>query len=259
MISSYKLELKSPDCQRVTPSDGYKLYSWLLSQIPGEYGEELHAQQGRPISQFLSFDREKKTSLWHINLLSDETAELFSPVIEKAETIELHAGSVSVLSKEKQADTSFKDIVLNGRKNSSNRAELRFVTATSFKQAGRYVIFPQERLIVQSLVSRWNCFCKNYPLDDADALAMLEAGLCISDYSLRSVRYRLKNVYIPAFVGTIVMTSHLPAPLAELWNSILTWAPYSGIGIKTALGMGGVELRHIGTGSSPRVKETSDV
>ena len=36
------------------------------------------------------------------------------------------------------------------------------------------------------------------PLDDADAVAALERGIRITDYALRSTRYPLKNVRIPA-------------------------------------------------------------
>lgn len=123
--------------------------------------------------------------------------------------------------------------------------EIQFLSAASFKQNGRYVIFPQEKLILQSLVNRWNSFCEEYPLCDPDALCMLESGIYIRDYTLKSVRYHLKNVYIPAFVGKVTLDSRLPVPLAELWRAILLWADYSGIGIKTALGMGGANVRFL--------------
>ena len=74
-------------------------------------------------------------------------------------------------------------------------------------------------------------------------IVKLASGLCISDYSLHTVRYNLKNAYIPAFTGRVTVTARLPVPLLELWNALLCWAPYSGIGIKTALGMGGVDVR----------------
>lgn len=74
---------------------------------------------------------------------------------------------------------------------------------------------------------------------------MLESGIYIRDYTLKTVRYHLKNVYIPAFVGKVTLDSRLPVPLAELWRAILLWADYSGIGIKTALGMGGANVRFL--------------
>ncbi len=54
--------------------------------------------------------------------------------------------------------------------------EIRFLTPTAFKQAGRYAIFPQERLLLQSLLSRWNYLCPDYPLTDEDAISALLEG-----------------------------------------------------------------------------------
>ena len=144
-----------------------------------------------------------------------------------------------------KTEIQFEDIIRQARQTTSLCTEIQFRSAASFKQNGRYVIFPQEKLILQSLVNRWNSFCEEYPLCDPDALCMLESGIYIRDYALKSVRYHLKNVYIPAFVGKVTLDSRLPVPLAELWHAILLWADYSGIGIKTALGMGGANVRFL--------------
>ena len=85
------------------PSDGYKLYAWLLTQIPSAAAEALHSQQDHPISQFVTFDKEKDTSIWNIHLLSTGASELFAPVIESIETISLHTGEISVVSKNRDS------------------------------------------------------------------------------------------------------------------------------------------------------------
>lgn len=95
MITTYQLELSA----RLMPSDGYKLYAWLLTQIPSAAAEALHSQQDHPISQFVTFDKEKDTSIWNIQLLSTEASALFAPAIESIETISLHTGEISVVSK----------------------------------------------------------------------------------------------------------------------------------------------------------------
>ena len=60
MITTYQLELSA----RLMPSDGYKLYAWLLAQIPSDVAEALHSQQDHPISQFVTFDKETDTSIY---------------------------------------------------------------------------------------------------------------------------------------------------------------------------------------------------
>jgi len=41
------------------------------------------------------------------------------------------------------------------------------------------------------------------------------------------------------------MTVKGPTPLVRLFNMIISFGQYSGIGVKTALGMGGVEIGEI--------------
>ena len=67
----------------------------------------------------------------------------------------------------------------------------------------------------------------------------LQQGLHIVDYNLRTTRYPLKETRIPSFQGSVTVEAHLAPPLLELWNALLSFAPYGGVGIKTTLGMGG--------------------
>ena len=127
------------------------------------------------------------------------------------------------------------------RRRPQSRTSLRFLTPTAFKQSGRYTIFPQEKLILQSLFARWNEVFPEYPLNDEDAFQALLSGIHITDYKLRTSRFLLKGVKIPGFLGSCTLDAKLPLPLLELWNTLLLFSGYSGIGIKTGLGMGGAE------------------
>ena len=71
---------------------------------------------------------------------------------------------------------------------------------------------------------------------------MLCNGIRISDYNLRTTRFQLKENKIPGFIGNMRIDAHLSAPLLDIWKILITFSEYSGIGIKTALGMGGVKL-----------------
>ena len=236
------MRLSSEEPLSLQPDCAYRLYSWLLSQIPEAQGELLHIQEDHPISQYLCCDRTGKTATWHIALLNDAAHDVFAPVIESISAIDLNSGRILLESTSHEDPKSPRDFILSSKGMCSGRASFQFVSPTSFKQAGRYVIYPQERLIVRSLINRWNSFCPDYLMDDEDAMQMLENGILITDYSLRTVRYKLKNTLIPSFCGRISLNAKLPLALAELWNVLLAWAPYSGIGIKTALGMGGVQI-----------------
>ena len=133
-------------------------------------------------------------------------------------------------------------LLLAAREEPASRTRLWFRPPCAFKQAGRYAIYPQEFLLLQSLVLHWNTAFPDCQLNDPDALDAILRGLRILDYNLHTVSYPIKNTCIPGFVGSAVVEARLALPLLELWNALLSFAPYGGIGIKTTLGMGGVSV-----------------
>ena len=50
MIVQHRIALDTADIF-VGPALAYPLYAWLLSNVPSEYGDALHEQGTRPISQ----------------------------------------------------------------------------------------------------------------------------------------------------------------------------------------------------------------
>lgn len=241
MITQYRFSVESE--QGKLPSFfAYRMYSWLLEQISREAGEELHQQGETPVSQSLYYDRETGKNIWIVNLLSEQTESILTPILDKVEEIKLHTDTLTLKKEGITVVSSPTELILSARTSSEERkrTELIFLTPTAFKKDGRYEIFPTVHLILQSLVNKWNVTCPDFPIADTDALEALERGLSIVDYNIRSTRYPLKNTKIPGFVGMIRIESRLSAPLEELWQVLLSFAGYSGVGIKTTLGMGGV-------------------
>lgn len=239
MICRYIFTVESEG--QLPASRAYALYSCLLSKLPYDYAEQLHEQELTPVSQFLHYDRERGNSLWQFTLLNGEAMEVFCPLLDGLTSLELNTGRVELCLREKVVLTA-EEFIAYARENPPRRWEtLRFLTPTGFKQNGRYVLVPQERLIIQSLMNKWNTVFPEYPLDDEDALTLLLEGVHISDYSLRSTRFPLKDNKIPGFTGSITFEARLAAPIMEIWNLLLIFSSVSGVGIKTALGMGGVE------------------
>ena len=241
MITQYRFIVREEGSGRPLPSFwSYRLYSWLLEQIPGDYAAALHDQGEKPISQYLGRDRIPGSNLWVVNLLSDEAAALFGAALERASEIQLHTGRLQ-LTLDSKGQWSAAQLAAAAREEEiTRRKTLRFVTPTAFKSEGRYAIFPQEKWLLHTLLAKWSQTFPEMPLDDADAVAALERGIRITDYALRSTRYPLKNVRIPGFVGNLTLESRLAAPLEEIWQLLLCFAAFSGVGIKTTLGMGAV-------------------
>ena len=239
MIVQYKLRLSLPDDSLIPSFWAYRLYAWLLDQIPDKEAGQFHNQEQHAITQYLDRD-----CIWTINLFGEKAAACFGNILEHTDRIVLHTDVLSVLEWHFRTVDKPEDFLRQSREIVSQRAMVQFVSPAAFKQAGRYAILPQEDLLLQSLLMKWNEACSNYSLQDADLLAEMKKGIHIVDYNLRTSRFQLKNTAIPCFYGKIFVEARLPIVLQEIWNALLCFAPYSGIGIKTTLGMGGVRVTY---------------
>jgi CRISPR-associated endoribonuclease Cas6 len=241
MITQYIFRLDTT-AHPLYVDSAYRLYAHLLEQLPPEEAEWLHESGGRSISQYIRYDKEQGCA-WVLNILCDAVAQMLRPVLDAMDTITIEQHTIPVTSRTVQ-NVTLQDLLNHGRTTTDRRTTLCFRTTTSFKQSGRYTIFPQERLILQSLMQRWNEVFPECSMADEDAFDALLAGLHIVDYRLASGRFAMKGVYIPGFTGTCVVEARLALPLMELWHTLLEFARYAGIGIKTGLGMGGTEVQY---------------
>lgn len=240
MIEQLQFSLHAANGQKIPSSWAYRIYGWLMEQLPAETAALLHEQGEHPLSQSIHYDAAQQTPVWTLNLLDDALAAQIKPLLVGRSTLELHGVSLQLEPLGSHQIENGLQLLLTAREAPARRAKLWFRTPCAFKQAGRYAIYPQEFLLLQSLILHWNAAFPDHPLDDPDALDAVLRGLRIIDYDLRTASYPLKNTRIPGFVGTVVVEAKLALPLLELWNALLSFAPYGGIGIKTTLGMGGV-------------------
>lgn len=181
-------------------------------------------------------------TLWQIQVLGGETNDAFSTVLDELETLPLNTGDVKLERLAKESLTA-DELIAAARAISSERFfSLRVLSPAAFKQSGRYTVLPEKELILRSLMNKWNHVFPSYPMEDEDAFRMLLEGIRICDYNLHTTRYLLKDNRIPGFIGSLRIDTHLSAPLLEIWKILISFSEYSGIGIKTALGMGGVKL-----------------
>lgn len=245
MITQYRFLLAAEDGRPLPSSTAYRLYGWLLGQLPQQLGDAWHQPGQSPLTQHLCRDASGR-ALWTLNLLEEQSAGLLAPVLEGLSGIPLHTGALAAQPLDAPGRYTAQELLLQAQRlPDTRRRELCFLTPTAFRQEGRYTIWPQERLVLQSLTLRWNELFPEFSLRDEDALEALRRGLFITDYRLATTRYPLKNVRIPGFYGSVWVESRLPAPLEEVWRLLLCFLPCAGVGVKTTLGMGGCRLGEI--------------
>ena len=177
MITRLQFAVSLPDGAQADASWGYWLYSALLEQMPAEAAEWFHEQSFTPLSQYWLVDKPAHRACWRVSLLGDEAESLLLAPLEALSRLNLRECAqplaVSLEGRERYASLS----------EFWNRAaampdvpshQLRIWTPASFKSGGRYVIFPEARLILQNLVLRWNAIAPQCAISDEDALRMLE-------------------------------------------------------------------------------------
>lgn len=251
MIKQIKLDVcLENSAGRLHYNWGYALYGMLAQRAERDYMARLHEQNFTPINQYLTVKANGQEGVWTINLLGQEAVEQIAPILRADDSwySEYHQASLKVKAIHESpllSEEEFCAAVLTAQQAVPRRVKLIFKTPCGFKSQERYQIFPSTDLIVKSLLRNWQGFAQAVFLDDEDTRQQLIDYSHIVDYQLRSCKYPLKGVRIPAFIGSLTLSIAGPDALARLYFMLLNFSQYSGLGIKTALGMGGCALEVI--------------
>ncbi len=244
MINEYEIKLR---CQSKEPPNwfwGYNLYGALMQKLPPETIERLHASGLSPLSQYVMVDKASDILTWHVTVTGDISGEIEEVLSRTGEyTLEGHDARLVVLDYQKTAAKShagFARFYLHEAP-ASRRIRLSTMTPVSFKSGGEYVFFPTVELIYKSAVQKWNAFAESITIEDEEALGQLIGNTRIVSYRLGSFYYQIKGVKIPSFFGDITLFVKGPEALVRLADLLLHYLSSSGLGIKCALGMGGIK------------------
>lgn len=241
MLTRYEFSMAPDRPCRPRPEWGYHLYAALLDRLPPEFGRRVHEDRASPISQFVSAPEGRPR--WSVTLLGEEAEGLAGPVLEECKPFVLQKDGVvlapALESRERAADA---DELFRRGAAGSRFHRLEFCTPAAFKSRGQYLNLPTPRLILQSLMKKWNGCFPDCPIVDEDGQGMdaMAGGLAFRGFSLRDAAYVLKGRAIPGFRGTLTVENALSGFHRELADALLAFSGFAGVGIKTTLGMGGV-------------------
>lgn len=244
MLSRLVITLeKSPD-KRLNYNISSLFHGILMEHIDFAYADMLHETGLKPYSHYLEFN--KDSIKWNIQTISEEAKRhIINPLIDECfNTIYVKHKDLNIKITDKiLTDITYRQLIDEKYfKDSSRFFNIRFLTPCSFKSRGRYVFHPTLSLIYQSLMNKFDTGAADFTLKSEEVLEQLETYSEIVGYNLKSTRFHLEGVSIPAFVGGIGIKVNGPQPMVNLVNLMLSFGEYSGIGIKCALGMGGVRL-----------------
>ena len=213
-----------------------------MELINPAYAACLHQLPFNPYSQYVVMDDSGDTLRWRVNILTDEAArQLQSPLLELS-SVCLRALDVELaVAKTQVEQIPLKNLTDLMYSSQEPRTSIRFLTPTSFKSKGEYIILPSIRLIFQNLLMRYEQVYSGSKEIDFETVDFIEAHTRVTSYGLKS-RY-FSNVggrfgKIPAYIGGMTLSFSGPSTLVGLAKMLLAFGTYSGVGIKTSMGMG---------------------
>lgn len=246
MLATLIIKMKPRDNLVIKKDYGSLFHGYLISKLDTDYAETLHNLALNPYSQYSYFDSKNNIYIWKISTLSKEAKEkiidkLFDENISSF-SLTYNDLKVDIVSKEIVNVQSYKDIA--DRYFLSNdiirSVNIKFLTPTTYKIHRRYTIFPYLDNMFISLYDKWNYYSENISLEDSKLISDMEKYVKIVKYDLRSTKFSMEGVGIDSFIGEIKLYCHGPSMFVNIYNMLLDFASYSGIGAKTSLSMGGV-------------------
>lgn len=243
-LQTVEYVMRAPEGVKVTQSIGSVLHGALMELLPSNYVEEWHVQQIRPYSQHVYFDAPTQELRWRISTLNEQAYQVFSeylPNVDTSLSLRQKNYSLEIVKKDILKSQNYSDltdsIFLSTKEYS--QVDMQFVTSTSFKVNGSYAIYPSPDLLLKGLIRKWNTFYPKEWMEERDILEGLNSMLYVKGYQLSLQPFALEGIHVHAFRGKYQWGLKGNAMSKRLLTLLLLYGEYAGIGIKTALGMGG--------------------
>ena len=246
MLTKVEITLQPPQDITIHPSMGSLFHGIIMQHIAPEKAHQLHQDGLRPYSQYLRYDKHKQQPIWCINALNQQAWEEIILPILRIDTVNLKHRNCDIKLGEKNiqqttyqqlADTIFTETrPIDG-------IQIQLITPTTFKSKDQYAIYPEPRHIYHSLWRRWQTYSDTISLEENNIIDQLTDHTWIADYKLQMNKFHLEHQRIPAFSGSLRLALKGPDMLRRIAALLTQYANWSGIGIKTAIGMGAAQTQ----------------
>ena len=243
ILRKTKLYFKTPDT-KLSYNISSIMQGVLMDKVSYGFGEKMHQNGIKPYSQYFSY--EDDIPVWTINTLNEEAeSELVQPLLDEGcQKIYLRQKNLTLeIIKKEHQEVSYDALMQDTFFSSCSRyITLKFKTPTSFKTNNQYQFYPTTEHILKSLVNKFNACGFDAELDYFEDMEEALQHMQIVNYSLHSTQFCLEHTKIPSFMGRITLKITGPQQFVNLMHLLIRIGEYAGIGIKTAMGMGAVEI-----------------
>ncbi|MBQ7264712.1 MAG: CRISPR system precrRNA processing endoribonuclease RAMP protein Cas6 [Firmicutes bacterium] len=212
----------------------------IMEYADEDFAEKEHISSIRSYSQYI--DRRKGEYYWTVSTLTDIAKENIIDRLVSQNRIHLKNKDIVLPIEEvKVTLTSFDELFEKNYFTDTDRyIKLNFKTPTAFKSDGKYINYPTVRHIILSLINKHDFLSDVTYLGQGDNTESLLSKIDICSYDLKSTYFHLEGVKIPSFVGRVTLKVTGGKVLSSMVNMLCDFAEYSGVGIKSAIGMGAI-------------------
>ncbi|WP_164544043.1 CRISPR-associated endoribonuclease Cas6 [Jeotgalibaca ciconiae] len=223
------------------------IHGWLMENLEEEFVSALHNQELNHYT--LHVERKNDYIYIVVTLLDEDKTYLIEEFLLSSTLNEIIIKSTN--EKYKIVGRNIEDKSLSElterfyQEDSKNTFQITFLSPTSFKSNGEYIMFPDLRFIFQSLMNRYSFVFEGNKKVDKDLLDELCDKTKIVSYRLNSSYYPVHQSYIPGYFGEIKIRCKGNKTLVNYLNMILEFGEFSGVGVKTAMGMGAILVKQV--------------
>lgn len=239
-----KVEADKPDFGYYQSSN---LQGVLMQQIAPAYAQQLHEQGLKPYSQHLELGSSKE---WVIKTCTEEAYQnIILPLLDQEFSqfiIEKKDIHIKILEKKRKTENKKELLDEFYSDHCEHYLNLEFLTPASFKSNGRYIIMPDMHYIYQSLMNKYSAASAEIDMYDEETLEQLAGSSEIIRYRLKSALFPIEGVKIPSFMGEMGIKIKGTDTMARYARLLARFGEYSGVGIKTAMGMGALKIKEKG-------------
>ena len=241
MLAEFKMKLDTD--QELSVQKSSLFHGALMELLTPEYTDYLHESRLHPYAQHL--ERKDGEWYWVVSTLNTEAKEqIIDHTLAELQKVKIDKIQAEVTIAETECRTlAYKDLARQFYMTDSSRyINLHFCTPVSFKQKGRYLIYPDIRCIYQSLMSKYDAATSPGSMLDEETLEQLCEDTKIIQYDLKSTSFALEGVRIPSFIGRMKIKLDGTQTLANFANMLFEFGTFSGVGVKNSLGMGAFHI-----------------
>ena len=239
MLAQINMELESKELNINMAS---LFHGYLMENIDSAYAEYFHYNTTNPFTSCIFKDTKEDKFFWRVTTFSQKAYDMLMSYFSKGipekiylknKDLEINVKSFSIQKK------SYEDLFLEA----TERKRIKLMSPTSFKSDGITHIFPNISTLISGVIAKINQHSETAELEDKKIVNELLEKVYIKDYNLRTKIFHLESIKIKGFIGTMDLAiKGEDRTLINILNFLILMSEYTGLGIKTSLGMGGVKV-----------------